>query len=115
VRLTRDNALEDVTILCPEHERAVHTDTSVHDWGTRAGRAVVDGLYRAARSGSSTSGIVTEGEDVATLQVQGVVYDVAIGGEVVTRGRRSQPISVEGGSIELGGIDDLAPYRHDQR
>ena len=34
VRLSCDNFLDDVTIVCPESERAVLNDTSVPDWGT---------------------------------------------------------------------------------
>lgn len=34
VRLTRDNVLEDVTILAPEHEAAILNDTSVENFGT---------------------------------------------------------------------------------
>ena len=34
VRLTRNNALEGVTIVSPEHERAILNDTSVPDFGT---------------------------------------------------------------------------------
>jgi hypothetical protein len=33
VRLRRNNVLEEVTIIVPEHERAVVNDASVPDWG----------------------------------------------------------------------------------
>jgi len=68
VRLTRDNVLQGVTIIDPEHERAMLNDTGVPDWGplelrdvrtegqvllladgaTRAGHVRVDGLHVAA-------------------------------------------------------------------
>lgn len=40
VRLTRNNMLDAVTIVCHEHERAVLNDTSVADCGTLALRDV---------------------------------------------------------------------------
>jgi hypothetical protein len=50
--------------------------------------------------------LVTEGDNVTTLQVQGQVHRARIGGYIVARGRGSQPVAVEGGSIDLDQISD---------
>jgi hypothetical protein len=50
--------------------------------------------------------LVTEGNDVTTLQVQGEVHHVRIGGQVVARGRGSHPLVVDGGRIDVDQIRD---------
>lgn len=49
--------------------------------------------------------LVTEGDGVPTLQVQGVVHRFEVGGRVVANGEDSYPVSVDGGSVDLNGVD----------
>jgi hypothetical protein len=71
VRLTADNALEDVTIRCPGHEAAVLNDTSVAGLGTltlrgvRTSRQVLLRAGDAVRSGHvQVDGLAVEAADV---------------------------------------------------
>ncbi len=97
VRLTRDNVLEGVTIIVPEHERAVLNDTNVPDWGrlevrdvqtegqvllladgaARAGHVVVDGLHVAAADGTIC------GSPAALAGLTGGAVITAVNGQAV--------------------------------
>jgi len=50
--------------------------------------------------------LVTEGDGVTTLQVQGEIHRARIGGHIVARGHGSKPVVVEGGQIDLDQISD---------
>jgi hypothetical protein len=73
VRLSRDNLLEDITIVVPDHEVAVGNDTSVADLGRlvlRSVRATGQVLLladRAVRSGH----VEVEGLEIAAADVRG--------------------------------------------
>lgn len=129
VRLTRDNILDDITIVCPEHERAVLTDTSIADWGTlqlrdvrtegqvlllatdevRAGRVVVDGLHVAAADVRGRE-LRPHGWGVDVLQGVFTLWNRQPEGELnaelsrISAGSQERP--VRGSGVFVGGNGD---------
>ncbi len=129
VRLTRDNLLEDITILCPEHERAVLNDTSVPDFGTlslrevrtegqallcardatRAGRVLVEGLVVAAADLRGRE-LRPHGFGVDVLQGAFTLWNLQDSGELtaeltrISAGSKDRP--VRGSGVFVGGQGD---------
>ncbi|MGD0983692.1 MAG: hypothetical protein ABSA65_07735 [Acidimicrobiales bacterium] len=129
VRLTRNNFLDDVTIVCPESERAVLNDTSVRDWGTltlrdvrterqvllcaqdatRAGRVLVDGLHVAAADLRGRE-LRPHGFGVDVLQGAFTLWNRQDGGELtaelsrISAGSKDRP--VRGSGVFVGGQGD---------
>ncbi len=121
VRLTRDNVLEGVTIIVPEHERAVLNDTGVPDWGrlelrdvrtegqvllladgaARAGHVVVDGLHVAAADVRGRE-LRPHGFGVDVLQGAFTLWNRQDGGEVtaelarISAGAAGRPVRGSG-------------------
>lgn len=48
--------------------------------------------------------LITEGEDVVTLQVQGAIDHIDIGGTISATGAGAEPVSVDGGAVDLSGV-----------
>lgn len=135
VRLTRDNTLDGIAIVCPEHERAVLNDTSVADWGTlelrdvrtegqvlllaqddvRAGHVVVDGLHVAAADVRGRE-LRPHGFGVDALQGAFTLWNRQAEGELtaelsrISAGSRERP--VRGSGVFVGGAGDWQGRPH---
>jgi hypothetical protein len=48
--------------------------------------------------------LITEGDNVVTLQVQGMIGRVDVGGNVSPRGAGAEPVSIDGGTVDLSGV-----------
>ena len=129
VRRGKKTALDDVTIVCPEHERAVLNDTSVPDWGTltlrdvrtegqvllcaqdasSAGRVLVDGLHVAAADLRGRE-LRPHGFGVDVLQGAFTLWNRQAGGELtaelirISAGSEDRP--VRGSGVFVGGQGD---------
>jgi hypothetical protein len=126
LRLTRDNALDGVTVRCPDGEVAIANDTSVPDLGTlslrdvrttgqvlllgddavRAGRVRVEGLHvERADVRERTPRPPAVGVDV--LQGAFTLWnrqpDCAITAELLDLGAGSEATPVRGSGVSVGG------------